>query len=335
MTGDDGNSWSNLNEGLATNLFLGIDIGRGSSANNAYTYGGTQDTGTLEHRPEFPSTDWHLGIDGDGGPVAVDPMNPLRAYGSDNFTFIKTTDGGNSWSGGAEGLSGRVWKVVVDPNDSAVVYATEGARLHKSTNMGSSFAPIHTFSSVIWSIATVALDSNILWVGLEDGSVHSTADAQAGAASTWSSFTTPGAAANMVAEGIAIDPTDASRVAVAYAGFSGISPDNRTKHVCQTLDNGATWTDISGTDGGDPTQNLPDLPLHDVVIGPGGQIIVASDTGVMQTSDSGATWQVLGEGLPTVDCKSLALDPSVSPSLLRVGTYGRSVFELIPHEEPS
>ncbi|GAC1320261.1 MAG: hypothetical protein NVSMB2_16080 [Chloroflexota bacterium] len=77
-TSDGGGTFVNLNEGIATNLFLGIDIGRNSVANNRYTYGGTQDTGTLSHRPEFPGTDWHLGIDGDGGPVAVDTLNPVN-----------------------------------------------------------------------------------------------------------------------------------------------------------------------------------------------------------------------------------------------------------------
>jgi hypothetical protein len=326
---DGGGTWSNLNEGIATNIFLGIDVGRGNRGNNAYTYGGTQDTGTLGRHPEFAATDWHLGIDGDGGPVAVDPANPLQVYGSDDGSFIKTTDGGSTWSF-AGNLPQGVFRVAVDPNASATVYATVDSQLYQSTDTGANFTLIRTFPAAIASIATVALDSNTLWIGLRDGTVQSTANALAGVASTWNTFT-PGAAGSRAAEAIAIDPTDVNRVVVAYSGFSGISPNNRTQHVFQTLDNGATWTDISGTDGGDPTQNLPDLPLHSVVIDRGGltqpSVIVASDAGVMQTTDSGATWSVLGNGLPTVDCKSLALDHSSSPTLLRVGTYGRSVFE--------
>ncbi len=42
---DGGTTWMNLNHGIATNLFRGFDIGRGSAANNEYSYGGTQDTG--------------------------------------------------------------------------------------------------------------------------------------------------------------------------------------------------------------------------------------------------------------------------------------------------
>jgi hypothetical protein len=57
-------------------------------------------------------------------------------------------------------------------------------------------------------------------------------------------------------------------------------------------------------------------------------IIAATDAGVISSADSGATWQQLGLNLPTVDCRSLAIDLSTSPALLRVGTYGRSCFEL-------
>ena len=57
-------------------------------------------------------------------------------------------------------------------------------------------------------------------------------------------------------------------------------------------------------------------------------IIVASDASVLRTANLGVTWQILGEDFPTVDAKSLALGAEVSPPLLRIGTYGRSVFEL-------
>ena len=130
---------------------------------------------------------------------------------------------------------------------------------------------------------------------------------------------------------IAIDPTNTDQVVVVYPGFTGINPPNRTKHIFRTLDNGASWTDISGTDGGNPTSNLPDLPLHSVVIDPDTSphsYMVASDAGVMRSADGGPTWQILGVGLPTVYCSSLQIDATATPSLLRVGTYGRSTFEL-------
>src|SRR5207248_2329884 len=60
-------------------------------------------------------------------------------------------------------------------------------------------------------------------------------------------------------------------------------------------------------------------------------IIVASDAGISRTTDAGPTgahWQTFGASLPLVACTSLAIDSSVDPALLRVGTYGRSTFEL-------
>ena len=57
-------------------------------------------------------------------------------------------------------------------------------------------------------------------------------------------------------------------------------------------------------------------------------LIASTDTTVLRSIDSGATWQVLGVGLPTATCIALALDWKRTPSLLRVGTPGRSVFEL-------
>ncbi|MER6384181.1 hypothetical protein [Streptomyces sp. NPDC001250] len=267
-TRDGGTTWANLNEGIATNLFLGIGIGTGNSGNNAYTYGGTQDTGTLGHRPEFPGADWHLGVDGDGGPVAVDPVNPLRVYGSDDGYFISTMDGGSNWVFGATGIPPDVSRIAIDPNNSSNVYAAVGPALYQSTNTASTFTSIANFSSDILSIATTRLDSNTLWLGLQDGSVRHTENALSGTSSVWQS-STPGAPSGMRAESVAISPANPYRVVVAFTGFSSISPTNRTKHVFQTVNGGATWTDISGTDGGDPTRNLPDLPLHSVVLDPG------------------------------------------------------------------
>jgi hypothetical protein len=327
-TDNGGGSWANLNEGIATNLFLSIDIGRGSASANGFTYGGTQDTGTIEHRPDMPGTDWHLGIDGDGGTTAVDPCNPNHAFGVDNGAYSVTTDGGANWAFNPIGLTG-VGVLKADPNCN-VVYAATATQLRQSTDNGGSFTSIHTFPSGITAIATVQIDSNTLWVGLANGTVQRTSNALSGVGSTWTALTVIGAPAQPVS-GIAIDPTHPDQAVVVYPGFCGgvCAPGNRTRHVFRTTDNGATWSDISGTDGGGA--NLPDLPLHSVVIDSGASsytIIVASDASVLRTANLGTTWEVLGVGFPTVDAKSLALDAGISPPLLRVGTYGRSVFEL-------
>lgn len=343
---DGGANWANLNETIATMLFRGIDIGRGSTANRQYSYGGCQDTGTVERRPGFAGLDWHLGIDGDGGPVVVDHANPLRVYGSDNAYFTITSDGGDNWSfpsSASTGLPGvpndtsfaSAFPVAMDPNNHAVVYVKNGAQLFQSTDTGATYTSIRTFPANIVDVATVQIDSSVLWVSLSNRTLQRTANALAGTASTWTSITVNGAPAGLAIGGVAIDPANTDVAVVVYSGFTGINPVNRTRHVFRTTDNGLTWTDISGTDGGG--ENLPDMPLNSVVIDAGTvphTIIVASDSAVMRSADNGATWQVLGVGLPSVDCTALALDPTATPPLLRVGTYGRSAFELTPATGP-
>jgi photosystem II stability/assembly factor-like uncharacterized protein len=331
---DGGGTFSNINEGIATNILFSMDIGRNSAANNGFTYGGTQDTGTIERRAaDFAGKDWHLGIDGDGGQIAVDPFNPMRAYGTDNGSYSVTNDGGDNWAfdpGGTGITGGGVGFLAVDPNNGMVVYATKGAQLYQSVDIGATFTLIKTFPANITALATVRIDSNTFWVALSNQTVQHSANVLSGTTATWTSNNVTGAPA-LTVRGIAIDPTNTDQVVVVYSGFSGINPPNRTKHVFRTLDNGTFWTDISGTDGGNPTSNLPDLPLHSVVIDPDTSphtYMVASDAGVMRSADGGPTWQVLGVGLPTVYCSSLQIDTTATPSLLRVGTYGRSTFEL-------
>jgi hypothetical protein len=94
---DGGSNWNSLNGGVATTLFYCIDIGRGSAANNAYTYGGAQDTGTEGHRPGDAGLEWHSGQNGDGSHVAVDRADPRIVYGFSNEFLIRTTDGGAHW----------------------------------------------------------------------------------------------------------------------------------------------------------------------------------------------------------------------------------------------
>lgn len=330
-SGNGGSNWSNLNSNIATNLFYNIDMGRGNATNDGYTYGGTQDTGTIEHTPAMPGTVWHLGIDGDGGPMAVDPTNPQRAYAADDGGWTETTNAGANWGGGGGGLPGGIGLIVIDPVNTSVVYAMTGTQIWQSTDSASTFTLMHDFGGAnrgISALAVTPLDENVLWVGLSDGSVQRTANALSGNAATWTAVTVTGSP-NQGVGGIAIDPGNDQQVTVVYSGFTNADFGGVTQHAFMTTDNGTTWANISGTEFG--SQNLPDLPLQSIVIDPGTtphSIIVASDAGVMRSADNGATWQVLGVGLPTVDARSLAIDTSVSPAILRVGTYGRSVFEL-------
>ena len=342
LNSDGNTAWTNLNETISTNLFLGIDIGRGNAANNAFTYGGCQDTGTSQRRPGDSGKDWHEGVNGDGSVVCVDPNNPQRAYARDNSNLIITSDGGGTWVfplaaplnlpaiPGGTGADARA--MGVDPNSSAVVYVANATQLFRSSDTAATFVSMHTFPDRVTALATTKLDSKILVVGCANGSLHRTVNADTGAASTWTALTVNGFPGALDVTGIAIDPTDVKSVAITYGGLTAVASPNRSKHVFFSADVTTTaLEDISGTDGGSPDSNVPDLPVHGVVFDhsttPHG-IIIGCDIAVLRTIDNGATWHIFGAAIPNADCTSLAADYTTSPPLIRLGTYGRGVFEL-------
>lgn len=352
---DGGTTWHGLNSDIGTNLFFSIDIGKGGASNppnKAYTYGGCQDTGTSCHLPadvSANSTTWHASINGDGRQVAVDPTDPTWAYGFDDGLLIQTSNAGTSWSfiGNLPKPSNFMFASIAleqggNSAPNRTVYVGIDKLLYQSTNAGAIFASIPALSppDKIVAVTTTSVDPKRIWVAAFDGSVHYSADAGA----TWDqgsfqSLPYPNARNTfMYVTAIAVDPITADRVAVAYAGLSGIHSKYRTCHVFLTTDSGLTWNDISGTDGSGPNGNLPDLPYHSVVFDKSANppaIIVACDGGVMRCTNATvaggnvtATWKAYGVGLPTVSCSSLAIDNSVNPPVLRVGTYGRSCFEV-------
>ena len=315
---------SPTNGALATVLFRQIDIGRGNAANNRYTYGAAQDLGVSAHQPDCKGTPWLSGSGGDGNSIAVDPLNPQHALTADTSgsTLRSTSDGGKNWQSTGTGLpipttnNGISYThVFYDPNGTFVYAADNKNNLFQSSDDGGNFTLMRTFSASITAMNITAIDSDTIWVGLADGTILRTASASQGALSTWASHTIPSGPVATAVSGIAVDPGDTQQAAVVFRSSSG--------SAYQTADNGNTWTKLSA--------NLPDQPVNAVVIDPNTSphaTIVATDTGVMQTKDLGQTWTVVGAGLPNVHCTSLALDSSAVPSLLRVGTYGRSTFEL-------
>ena len=360
-----GGAWNCINGNLATSLFRGIDIGKGGKDKgdgkgipNAYTYGGCQDTGTSGHRPTDLAGQWHAGINGDGWLVAVDPADPTIVYGFDDEFFMRSKDAGAHWIStfSSPATFGQNLKNPLPNTQRAIaleqtgldptartVYVSEGKTLYKSIDSGAIFVatPLAP-GGYITCITTTPLAALTVWAGAFDGSVHCSLDG----GNSWDAaplVTTPGGAGIAIGpvNSIAVDPIDQQRVAVVYGGVSGIHAKYRTRHVFLSLDGGATWFDVSGADGSGPVGNVPDLPVYSVVFDKSQTppaIIIANDAGVLRstnatvtgTGDSAtgsATWKIYGAGLPIVFCTSLAIDNSVSPPVLRVGTYGRSCFE--------
>jgi len=75
-----------------------------------------------------------------------------------------------------------------------------------------------------------------------------------------------------------------------------------------------TWSDVSG--------NLPDVPANDVVLR-NGKIVLATDLGVVISSNGGSTWSRLGGNLPYTTVTDLHLGPD---GRLYAATHGRGIW---------
>jgi hypothetical protein len=163
----------------------------------------------------------------------------------------------------------------------------------------------------ITALAESRVDSDVFWVGTDDGRVHVSGDGL----STW----------NDVARGlpdkwvsrVVASAFDAQR---AYVTFTGYRDDDFLPYAFVTDDQGATWQSISA--------GLPLEPINVIREDPtnGDILYVGTDMGVYVSRDRGTSWTGLMGELPTIPVYDLQVHPR-DPELV-AGTHGRGAFVL-------
>jgi hypothetical protein len=75
---------------------------------------------------------------GRNAPVTIDPTNPQTLYvGSEGGGVFKSLDGGDHWFAVNSGLGDlSVWGLVIDPDNSAVLYACGPSGVYKTVTGG-------------------------------------------------------------------------------------------------------------------------------------------------------------------------------------------------------
>ncbi len=289
-------------------------------------YGGTQDNGTVRTLTGRDD-DWRSIYGGDGFIVRVDPTDSDYVYASSQRGgFGRSTDGGNRFIGGKNGITGSNrfnWKTpyILDPNDPKIMYIGS-QKVYKSTNRAANWTAISgdlTNGAGAWNYGTLTalavspIDGNILYAGSDDGNVWVATDG--GVSRTWTKISD-----DLPVRWVTTIQTDPFDVNTAYVGFSGIRYHDPEPHIFRTTDLGATWEDISS--------NLPDIPVNNITIDPDNQgtFYVATDHGVYVTYDAGDRWEVMGNGMPTVPVLDLKLHQPTRT--LVAATFGRSMYKI-------
>jgi photosystem II stability/assembly factor-like uncharacterized protein len=230
-------------------------------------------------------------------PIALSPQNPKVVYFGGNVLF-KSTDYGMSWQPISPDLS---------TNDPAKQQSSGGPIVVDNTAA--------EFHCTILTIAPSPLDSNVIWVGTDDGNVQVTRDG----GKTWTSVfkNVPGLKPNAWIPTVEASHFDAG---TAYVAADHHQDDDYTPYAYMTTDYGKTWTRIIG-----------DLPakaawVHVVREDPKNHnlLYLGSEMGVWASWDRGTHWTSLRGDLPAVQARDIQIHPRDNDLLL--ATHGRGLY---------
>ena len=168
------------------------------------------------------------------------------------------------------------------------------------------------FYDTIDCITESPLDRNVLWVGSDDGLVHSTRDGGA----TWKNVTPKGIPEWIAINSIELSPTDPS---TAYLAATMHEFDDNHSYLYKTHDSGATWTRIgAGIPDGSFARVIRQDPVRPELLYAG------TESGLYISFDDGATWRPFQLNLPAVPITDL----QVKDGDLVVATQGRAFWIL-------
>ena len=232
-------------------------------------------------------------------PIALSPQNPRVAYFGGNVLF-KTVDYGLSW---------QVISPDLTTNDPKKLQSSGGEIVTDNTAA--------EFHSTLLSIAPSPLDSNVIWIGTDDGNVQVTRDG----GKSWSNVfvNVPGLKPNAWIATVEASHFD---VGTAYATADHHQDDDYAPFVYMTTDFGKTWRSIRG--------DLPDKAwwAHVVREDPKNRnvLYLGTEGGIWATWDRGAHWVSLRGDIPITPVRDIQVQPRDNDLL--VATHGRGLYIL-------
>ena len=350
--------WTALNNNLGVTQFYG---GAGHAASGVLI-GGTQDNGSLKYTAAGGVNGWTTTFGGDGGYSAIAPNNGNYLFGEYVYLALhRSLNGGASsdwinglyWNGvsyeckaapyrigdpGVDGCSPSSFSTganfiapfILDPNNpdrllagGLRLFRTNDASTPNTAATGPAWAAIKaSIGSNISAIAVSKVNSDVIWVGHNNGNVYSTSNGTQ-ASPTWTQrdLGTPALPNRMVTR-ITIDPTDSNIVYVAFGGFNA-------NNLWRTLDGGVNWTQVTGAG----LTSLPAAPIRDLEINPANSnwLYAATEVGIFASETAGASWMLPHDGPANVSVDELFF---MGGHLVAV-THGRGMFRHPVTVDPS
>jgi photosystem II stability/assembly factor-like uncharacterized protein len=229
-------------------------------------------------------------------PIAASPHDPKVIYHGAQVVF-RTRDGGAHWDAISPDLT---------RNDKTKQKWAGGPITGDNTG-------VETYDTV-FVIAESPKQKGVIWAGSDDGLVHVTTDD----GKNWSDVTKAmsGFPEWGTVSMIEPSPFDAN---TAYVTVDAHRLDDTRPYLYKTTDLGKSWKRLDGS-------LAKDIYLHSIREDPKkrGQLYLATERGVMYSTDDGQAWQPLQLNLPTVAVHDLI----VKDDDLVLATHGRSLWIL-------
>ena len=325
--------WKRANDGFNTAQFYGADKIKGKQK----YIGGMQDNGTqFSWSSEIASatTNYSYGIGGDGFEVIAHWNNPDSMMGGSQYNGLKRSlNGGNDWTSISSGISGKpiapfLVRLSSPYHEPDVVYAIhDTAGVWKSTDFGANW----NLKSILdggWSgyrkdVEVSLANPRFVWagsrVGNEGGNLYLSKD--------WGESFSPVTDIipnynNVSSSGIYSHPNEDSTAYVLLSYFG------RAK-IYETKDLGVTWTDISGFPAnwqkGVSDRGFPNVKVFSLCVMPFDSNIIwaGTDIGIVETTDRGASWNIVSSNLPHVNIWDMKVKDQGE---IVLATHGRGIW---------
>lgn len=334
--------WNTLNHGYNVTQFYSVSIP--PDAGSPMIMAGAQDNGTqLGNAPG--ASDWVMVFGGDGTVVEVSPAADNRLYTQyqNGPMHRQNWDGTGVTAINPAGSTNALFvnPIVLDPNDSSILYYAAGVSSSSSRIWRNDSAPFATTTTGWTSLPatevgagagytrritamgiSTAASPNVLYYGTSDGIVMKAVNANT-ATPAVSIITPPGLNGGTAIGGfvrcIAVDPLDSDRALLAFGNYNFQS-------LWYTTDGGASWTDVEGNLAGASGPSVRWATMFHL----GGQIRVFLGTSI------GVLWSGAVNGPSTIWSQEAGvaignviigyMDYRESDRTLAVGTHARGVF---------
>ena len=247
-------------------------------------------------RPTYPDGDVELRFNWNVG-MSRDPQNPAVVYFGSQFVH-KSTDSGQNWD-------------IISPdlttNDPEKQKQGESGGLTMDATGAENYCTILV-------IEPSPLNSDLLWVGTDDGNVQ--VSRNGGDSWTNVSNNLPGLPqGTWIAQIKASNKNEGEALLVAndYRRF------NYTPYAYRTRDYGQTWERIvDGNDAVSYALSIVEDPEESRLL------FLGTDDGLYVSIDAGANWTKWTEGFPTTNAYDLVIHPEEHD--LVIGSFGRAIW---------